>query len=237
MLHEKDISNDSDMPIDDPTSLHQRPNEFLNEEHMVDSYLYGGALVELVRARYDAFTDDLTGMRNSRALKDHLAKVFREYSQEELEDFSLVFIDLDKFSDVNNKKGHLTGDQVLMTVAYLLDRNLGLRSDQDELLARTGGDEFVALIKRSQKSDEEDDKDGVTRSGSEGEDTINRFKERTEQYVEKLANIIGVKSFGISIGYTSYKKGESLEEFIHRADQEMYRVKEDNQNQSGPEQA
>lgn len=88
-----------------------------------------------------ANVDELTGLHNRRfILEDYYQKVSsaRRYNQP----LSILLIDIDYFKKVNDKFGHLVGDEVLIAVA--LDLESGLR--ESDLIGRYGGEEFLALL-------------------------------------------------------------------------------------------
>ena len=86
-------------------------------------------------------TDPLTRLANRAAFVDHLSDMLQT-AGERNEPVSLLFIDLDKFKQVNDVRGHVAGDHVLRTAASLLDTCVPGASK----LARWGGDEFVIAI-------------------------------------------------------------------------------------------
>jgi diguanylate cyclase (GGDEF)-like protein len=96
-----------------------------------------------------ASTDPLTGLYNrsklSSRLQDTLAK-----AHEAGEAVALLFVDLDKFKEVNDVKGHFTGDRVLQVVAQRLSHSTGAGTE----LARWGGDEFVVVRRLGSNSRE-----------------------------------------------------------------------------------
>ena len=89
--------------------------------------------------------DWLTGLHNRRYLARELG---RHAAAPEAGPFSLAVLDLDHFKDVNDRFGHEAGDQVLMRVASLL---LGSVRGQD-VVVRTGGEEFVLLMPQTDAS-------------------------------------------------------------------------------------
>ncbi len=97
--------------------------------------------LDAIRARAQARIDDLTGLANSRyfhtRLEEEIARADREGT-----DLSLLFIDLDRFKEVNDRFGHLAGSWTLQKVAKLLAAN----APPAALVARYGGDEFVVAL-------------------------------------------------------------------------------------------
>ncbi|WP_432510506.1 GGDEF domain-containing protein [Kineococcus sp. SYSU DK001] len=106
-----------------------------------------GVLVRVVHVRRHqerllravAGTDPLTGLANRRALDDHVAPRFAD---RETGTHAVLVLDLDGFKPVNDTYGHAVGDEVLRAVAK---RGRGVLRTQD-VLARTGGDEFVVVL-------------------------------------------------------------------------------------------
>lgn len=97
--------------------------------------------LDAIRARALARLDHLTGLFNSRyfhiRLQDEMARADHEGS-----DLSILFLDLDNFKSVNDRFGHLAGSWSLREVARLLSDN----APPATVLARYGGDEFVAIL-------------------------------------------------------------------------------------------
>ncbi|MFI9532067.1 diguanylate cyclase domain-containing protein [Nocardia fusca] len=85
--------------------------------------------------------DPLTGLPNRRQLLERLDAVMNEAGGHE--QIGLCFVDLDRFKHINDRYGHGTGDRVLTAVADRLHTSV---QDMDCLVARIGGDEFVALV-------------------------------------------------------------------------------------------
>ena len=97
--------------------------------------------LDAIRARAQARIDDLTGLANSRyfhtRLEEEIARADRERTN-----LSMLFIDLDRFKEVNDRFGHLAGSWTLQKVGKLLGDNAPAAA----LVARYGGDEFVVIL-------------------------------------------------------------------------------------------
>lgn len=91
-------------------------------------------------------TDDCTGLYNVRHLYHVLEKRLDEADRDR-SPFSLVFIDLDHFKYVNDRHGHLVGSHLLREVGETLRANLRKR----DIVFRYGGDEFVTMLRGSDK--------------------------------------------------------------------------------------
>ncbi len=91
-----------------------------------------------------AYYDPLTDLPNRRYFLDQLnrkiAAVRRQSDQ-----FSLIFIDLNRFKEINDSQGHVVGDKVLMEVAA----RFAAKVRDNDLLARLGGDEFVLVVEET----------------------------------------------------------------------------------------
>ncbi|MBU0800964.1 MAG: PleD family two-component system response regulator [Alphaproteobacteria bacterium] len=101
---------------------------------------------ERLRANYEvslsmALTDSLTGLYNRRYLEVHLQKLLLK-NKDTKKDLAVLLLDIDHFKDVNDTHGHGVGDEVLRTFAFRLKDSL--RSF--DLVARMGGEEFVAIL-------------------------------------------------------------------------------------------
>lgn len=87
------------------------------------------------------YTDDLTGLHNHRYMQISLSREIRRAKRYGLK-FSLLFLDLDRFKEINDQYGHLAGSSALQEVGELLANCI---RDVDTLF-RFGGDEFAAIL-------------------------------------------------------------------------------------------
>jgi diguanylate cyclase (GGDEF)-like protein len=88
---------------------------------------------------YLAEHDSLTGILNRQGMDRALSQILPNENRQ----MALISIDLDGFKQVNDKHGHGAGDMLLMRIAERLTDQLG----DDALLARMGGDEFMAVVR------------------------------------------------------------------------------------------
>ncbi len=91
--------------------------------------------------RYQAHHDPLTDLPNRTLFRIKLDRAL-EQARRKGDKLALLFIDLDGFKDVNDKRGHDVGDRLLAETA----RRLGESMRSSDVIARVGGDEFVAIL-------------------------------------------------------------------------------------------
>jgi len=91
-----------------------------------------------------SLTDEVTGLFNQRKLVEDLEYYIGRYKHEQI-GFSLLFIDIDYFKNVNDQYGHVYGGQLLRDISSVLKAQL--RSS--DLVYRYGGDEFIVILPRT----------------------------------------------------------------------------------------
>ncbi len=93
------------------------------------------------RVQYLAYYDDLTGLANRTLLQDRLAKAVADARRQKY-NVALLFLDLDRFKDINDSLGHSVGDLLLQEVAERLKR----WGREQDTISRLGGDEFLVML-------------------------------------------------------------------------------------------
>lgn len=91
-----------------------------------------------------AWFDSLTGLPNRALLQRESLRVLTNHSRDAAS-FATLFIDLDRFKRVNDTQGHAVGDEVLSEIG----RRLREHVQADDVIGRLGGDEFLAILQRS----------------------------------------------------------------------------------------
>lgn len=104
----------------------------------------------LEQLRRDALYDGLTGLANRSLLKDRLEQAFNRNQRQTNKCFALLFLDLDRFKEINDTLGHHVGDRLLVKVAERLQRC----QRSGDTVARLGGDEFVILLESLNNPDD-----------------------------------------------------------------------------------
>lgn len=155
----------------------------------------------------DAFQDRLTGLPNRKALMIRLKRAV-DQMQREPTLFAVIFLDLDRFKIINDNHGHLVGDQLLAAAASRL--RACLRQRTGDILARFGGDEFVALL--------ED-----IRTAEDALVIASRFQKALQKPFQIGAHeILTGGSIGIAFNNTHTEKADDL---LSNADTAMYKAK------------
>lgn len=155
---------------------------------------------------HDAFHDALTGLPNRALFMDRLGHAAMRVKRRENAIFAVLFVDLDRFKVINDSLGHLSGDQLLISVAERLKHCL--RSG--DTLSRLGGDEFTILL--------EDIKDGT-----EATNIAERIQASLRlPFSLSVHEVFVTASIGIVLSPTGYEQQEDL---LRDADTAMYRAK------------
>jgi diguanylate cyclase (GGDEF)-like protein len=108
---------------------------------VITSSLLARLRMALLQEQALARTDALTGAANGRTFYEQANLEIRRAGRT-LRPFTLVYLDLDNFKEVNDRRGHLAGDELLQQVAHTIHKSL--RSI--DRIARLGGDEFALLL-------------------------------------------------------------------------------------------
>lgn len=170
-----------------------------------------------------ALTDPLTGLSNRRAILNDAARLFA-LAQRENKYILLGVIDLDGFKVINDTRGHLAGDQLLLGVATQLQHCLRA----SDIIGRTGGDEFIviALGTPSEHPDPEKDRRHAA-------DLLqDRLSNATIGQYELGHGLGDIQYTGASVGVVAVIPGSmTVDEATKLADREMYKVKQQRNRQ------
>jgi diguanylate cyclase (GGDEF)-like protein/PAS domain S-box-containing protein len=155
---------------------------------------------------HDALHDGLTGLPNRALFTDRLKLAIARAKRREDYQFSVLFLDLDRFKTINDSLGHLVGDQLLIGIARRLETCLRA----GDTVARLGGDEFTILL------DDLIDADDVMQA-----------TERIQKELMAPFNLGGHEVFtSVSIGIAPSTTGyERPDDILRDADTAMYRAK------------
>ncbi len=153
-----------------------------------------------------ATTDKLTNLYNRRKIEE-LLEIEINRSERFGHCFGLAIVDIDKFKEVNDTHGHQTGDKVLEEVANILNTN----RRKTDFVGRYGGEEFVIICPESSL-------EGVLK-------LMKTFKEKISTY-----EFYKVKNKTASFGVTISQKDDTIESILKRADEALYKAKENGRN-------
>lgn len=155
---------------------------------------------------HDAFHDALTGLPNRALLLDRLDMLVEHAKRREDFQFAVLFLDLDRFKDVNDSLGHLMGDQLLVSVSHRLQHCIR----PNDTVARFAGDEFAVLL----------DDIGGTADALRVADRI--LEEVARPHRLEGHEVFTSASIGIALSGTGYETSEAV---LRDADLAMYRAK------------
>ena len=160
-------------------------------------------------AEHMAYYDHLTGLPNRRVLQKKVNEVI-EHSEKENETFAIMFIDLDRFKNINDSMGHSIGDQLLILVGERL-RHCVRKGD---VVARLGGDEYVILLPSAPTH--------IT------EAVASRIvEEMSKPFIIHNHEVFVSSSIGISL---FPENGNDYDTLMTNADSAMYLVKDNGKN-------
>ncbi len=153
-----------------------------------------------------ATIDPLTSAGNRRALGNKLNDLIASQQRENY-DMCLILIDLDNFKEINDVHGHAMGDNILVILSDLLRNNIRILDS----LYRYGGDEFIIM-------------------------PVNMNLKTTLHIADNIRVIVEKYNFPkniqitLSIGVAKYKKDDTPESWISRADKSLYKAKSEGRN-------
>ena len=157
-----------------------------------------------------AKTDHLTGLASRRAVLEHLEEELRRFRRYR-ESFAIVLCDIDHFKQFNDTHGHDCGDLVLQAVADLLIGG-GRKID---IAGRWGGEEFLILLPST-------DLKGATEAAERLRAAVEAFRIDYDGTLLKITMSCGATAWG--------SDDDDHDLFIKRADQNLYRAKEQGRN-------
>jgi diguanylate cyclase (GGDEF)-like protein len=155
----------------------------------------------------NASTDPLTGLLNRRASYQVLTREM-ERSTRYKKALSIILLDVDHFKKINDRYGHMTGDEVLKSLSKLIANTIR----QADSLGRWGGEEFLLILPETDS-------------------------ESARLSAERICSLIRESQFGkvehvtASFGVSTFQSDWGLEELFHHADLAMYQAKHSGRDQ------
>jgi diguanylate cyclase (GGDEF)-like protein len=162
--------------------------------------------------QFSALHDSLTGLPNRSLFSDRIQNAHLRCQKGRSNSAAILFLDVDRFKQVNDTYGHHIGDKLLAVIAKAITGTLR----KTDTLARLGGDEFAILL-----------------DGDITHETILRIIENIISVMKAPFKIDGLSiSSSVSIGISTYNKGtDSAESLLIDADHAMYQAKLRGRNQ------
>ncbi len=162
-----------------------------------------------------ATTDSLTGLANRHALDILLEQQTREASRHHRV-MSAIMLDIDHFKRLNDRRGHLAGDEVLRGVAATLKENLRA----SDIACRWGGEEFLIILPQTELG------------------AATQVAESLRQAIEKQTYSLNDEKISVTIsaGASTYRENETCDSLIARTDTLLYQAKNNGRNRVCPEQ-
>ncbi len=183
------------------TQLTQRANEL---EHLVELY---------EEANMRASIDPLTGLHNRRFFQDQLSRDFAQ-SRRHHRHLSVIMLDIDHFKSFNDTFGHMLGDEVIVSVARVLEQAVRL----SDLTARWGGEEFIVALPDT-------DLEGAVTVAERIRENVSEI-----QLTDPEGNPL--RQITVSLGVSSLRpEDDRIAELIERADRALYVSKANGRNQ------
>jgi diguanylate cyclase (GGDEF)-like protein/PAS domain S-box-containing protein len=160
--------------------------------------------LQAARIEQLAFYDSLTGLPNRAQFLDRLEKTLAA-SRRHGQSGAVLYLDLDRFKEINDSQGHAVGDLALAEVA----RRLASATRREETLARLGGDEFIVIAE-----------------GADHQSAV-RIARRLQRSLAEPLHLLGQSyQVGASIGIAFYPAdGSTADDLIKRTDIAMYQAK------------
>ncbi len=160
---------------------------------------------------FQAYHDLLTNLPNRALLRDRLSLAISQAKREQ-EMLAVMFLDLDRFKNINDSLGHVVGDELLQQVSTRLKSCVR----EGDTLARFGGDEFTLLLPKITK----------------GKEDVRKIADKINEVLKDPFIIDDNELYvSASIGISIYPRdGNNMDTLIKHADIAMYHVKDTGKN-------
>jgi diguanylate cyclase (GGDEF)-like protein/PAS domain S-box-containing protein len=160
-----------------------------------------------------AARDELTGLFNRRYFIETYNTLIKSGS---IHEYLMAIVDIDLFKNVNDSYGHLAGDKMLIHIANTVSESM----NEDEHIARLGGEEFVLLLKESSHVKL------VSRL-----ETLRDTIQNQKVSVLSTHNVPSEISCTVSIGLTKIMEKTTFKSSYFKADRALYQAKRNGRNQ------
>lgn len=158
-----------------------------------------------------AIKDPLTGLYSRFYMNEIIPSLIAKHSRDPNAGLVVILLDLDHFKQINDNHGHLAGDKVLQVVGEAVRDHVR----QSDIAARYGGEELAIFVLEREI------------------DNAAELAERVRQDIERLSIQVNGKTkirVTLSAGLALHQTGETMSEWIDRADKKLYQAKEEGRN-------
>ena len=169
--------------------------------------------MELERARTESLTDGMTGIYNRKAFDSHISALVEKNTLTKAP-FSLLMLDIDDFKKVNDDFGHRTGDRVILAIIGKCRQSIR----GEDFFARYGGEEFVIILPGAS-----------LKNANKRAEHICKSIASTRYYLDDVAGSPTL-SVTVSLGVSSFQKGDTVATVTQRADKALYAAKHNGKN-------
>jgi diguanylate cyclase (GGDEF)-like protein len=186
------------------------PEKLIEEEYLQFLFHFYCHQLQMLQGTY---RDALTGLYNRRAFNEKILQLLDTSNnnyKRRAKNYSptvYVMLDIDHFKAINDNRGHLFGDEVLLLLAQQMTESFR----DNDLLFRYGGEEFAMVL--------------MDITPEQAQQTLERFREKIASH-----QFPSVEQVTVSIGFTRFDKSLSMDELIGQADNALYYCKTTTRN-------
>jgi diguanylate cyclase (GGDEF)-like protein len=185
------------------------PDKLIEEDYLQFLFHFYCHQLQMLQGTY---RDALTGLYNRRAFNEKMLQLLDHTSHFQRRAINFVptvfvMLDIDHFKLINDSKGHLYGDEVLLLLAQLMNDSFR----ENDLLFRYGGEEFSMVL--------------MDITPEQAQQTLERFREKIAAH-----NFPEIERVTVSIGYSRFDRTLSMDELINQADSALYYCKTTTRN-------
>lgn len=185
------------------------PDKLIEEDYLQFLFHFYCHQLQMLQGTY---RDALTGLYNRRAFNEKLPQLLDRSANHERRAVKFtpsiyVMLDIDHFKQINDSRGHLIGDEVLLLLAQQMAESFR----DNDLLFRYGGEEFAMVL--------------MDIEPEQAQVTLDRFREKIAGHP-----FADIQQVTVSIGYTAFDKRLGMDELIGQADTALYYCKTTSRN-------
>ncbi|MEM7562951.1 MAG: GGDEF domain-containing protein [Pseudomonadota bacterium] len=185
------------------------PDKLIEEEYLQFLFHFYCHQLQMLQGTY---RDALTGLYNRRAFNEKFPQLLDRSTNPQRRAINFtptvfVMLDIDHFKAINDKLGHLLGDEVLLILAQLMSESFR----ENDLLFRYGGEEFSMIL--------------MDITEDQAQTSLDRFRDKIATH-----DFPNLDQVTVSIGYTRFEPSLSMDELIGQADSALYYCKSTNRN-------